>query len=469
MEFNPNIPQPFVFPDNILETLTKICSEHNTSFISVERNGLIGFSYRGCNYRIFVDEIRCWMRGLCVDAKTGSIVIRALRKFYNFSECPNEGFSFFKNGKMRKFNLLEKYDGSLVSCNYFQNRLYVTMKTGETDPTAGVREFMSHNDSYEKLIRHLSNEGYTSCFEYLDPDRPIVIHYERKHMIFISAIHNYTGRSMTYDEIVALAVKFGIPYAKSLELESESGEMQDFEKKRDLYLSSPGTGDTGDTGETEFVEFLKKEIDSKKNIEGYILWFEDEEHGNNERYKFKTTDYFAKSAMFSTVLGKHYALWGLIFSSFLEEMGGQNFSQNQNRNPKYMGYTSTISLDDLRSVRAEDIKSSTTIGDLEEEIRVVLDETVKKIYDLLNSGKYQTIRDIRNSENNTDSKTILIIFKSDKNLEEARRSVDSTRNYLVSALNSSCVSRQNLLRTCSTINPEFVKIFEKYEKVKWFH
>jgi hypothetical protein len=285
-------------------------------------------------------------------------------------------------------------------------------------------------------------------------------------MIFIAAIHNYTGRSITYNEIVALAVKFGIPYAKSLELESESGEMQDFEKKRDLYLSSPGIGEMG---ETEFVEFLKKEIDSKKNIEGYILWFEDEEHGNNERYKFKTTDYFAKSAMFSTVLGKHYALWGLIFSSFLEEMGGQNFSQNQTRNPKYIGHTSTISLDDLRSVRAEDIKSSTTIGDLEEEIRDVLDETAKKIYDLLKNEGYQTIRDIRNNENNTDSKTILIIFKSDKNLEEARKSMDSTRNYLVSALNSSCVSRQNLLRTCSTINPEFVKIFEKYEKVKWFH
>ena len=445
--FNQNIPQSS--SSIVLEKVLDICNMHNTSFISVNRNDLIGFSYRGCDYRIFTDEIRCWMRGLCIDAKSGKIVIRGIRKFYNFGECPNPGFSFFNSdGSLRKFHMLEKYDGSLVCTNYFNERLYVTMKTGETDATYNVRQFIASSPiNYNALIQHMSQNGYTTCFEYIDPKRPIVIHYNQEQLVFIAAVNNQTGRSITYDELVQLSIQFNIPYARCLDIDMIK-----------LRLSN------GEINEDKFITEFKALINSTKNIEGYIMWFEDEIYGNNERYKFKTNDYFNSSKVYNTILGKHYALWELILSSFLTNLG-QIPKKHETKKPNYIGEPITINLDDIRHIAASS-DSSFTIGHLANNIDKIIDETFNVIWKLLQIYGNQPIKNLRNNSN-PETNLLVSIFKNDHILTKAKSSENETRIILLTTLHNSCVSRATLLKMCRIINPDLLTLFEKHEHIQW--
>lgn len=235
------------------------------------QNGLVGFKYSmNTIYTGDWDDVTLNARGIVFNEKTGEIVARPFKKFFNYQEfwdldgnpsplyerLPDE----FLPNLCGKFRCMEKVDGSLgiVFLNPFTTKWQV--KTGgsfDSDQAVWAQNWFDKNINTDLLI-----EGFTYCFEIVSKEDIHPIRYDYEGMVLLGAISNSTGEEVPLSQIKNIAQRLNVRMV----------ELYEFEKFNDA------------------VEWAKK---LPKTQEGLVITFD-----NGFKTKAKSDDWCQLAKMF---------------------------------------------------------------------------------------------------------------------------------------------------------------------------
>lgn len=235
------------------------------------QNGLVGFKYSmNTIYTGDWDDVTLNARGIVFNEKTGEIVARPFKKFFNYQEFYTaEGLKSelylkvpqeFKPNLEGPFRCMEKVDGSLgiVFLNPFTHKWQV--KTGgsfDSDQAVWAQEWFDKNINTNLLI-----EGFTYCFEIVSKEDIHPIRYDYEGMVLLGAISNSTGEEVPLSQIQNIAQRLNVRMV----------ELYEFEKFLDA------------------VEWAKK---LPKTQEGLVITFD-----NGFKTKAKSDDWCQLAKMF---------------------------------------------------------------------------------------------------------------------------------------------------------------------------
>lgn len=174
--------------------------------------------------------VRRECRGLIFDAQTEKLLARRYHKFFNINERDETQI-----GKMRfdrKFIILDKLDGSMVSPFMFPNtdqvqwdvysspyltQTYWGTRKGATEVADGARDYIERsNYDYDDFAHGLILKGWTPIFEWISPRFRIVIDYGHEQMVLTGIRNIKTGRYKSYAEMRKLADEYGIPVVEQI-------------------------------------------------------------------------------------------------------------------------------------------------------------------------------------------------------------------------------------------------------------
>ena len=178
------------------------------------QNGLVGFKYSmNTIYTGDWDDVTLNARGIVFNEKTGEIVARPFKKFFNYQEfydgegnqselylkVPQE----FKPNLEGPFRCMEKVDGSLgiVFKNPFTKKWQV--KTGGSFDSEQSNWAQSWFDQHIDI--NLLVEGFTYCFEIIYNEDVHPIHYDFEGMVLLGALSNETGFEVPLAQIQNIA------------------------------------------------------------------------------------------------------------------------------------------------------------------------------------------------------------------------------------------------------------------------
>lgn len=182
------------------------------------------------------------MRGLIFDKKTKKVISRRYHKFYNLNEVKETEYDNIDWNK--NFVVLEKLDGSMISFYKTSDRLIrIGTKRGETDVTFPVKDFVRKYPRYFHFSDNIIDEGYTPIFEWCSPLNRVVIDYNLPRLVLTAVRNNKTGEYLKYSELQKLKKQYNIDVVKSII--------------------------------TNDVDSLIKSLKTDKNIEGYVIRFDD--------------------------------------------------------------------------------------------------------------------------------------------------------------------------------------------------
>lgn len=147
-----------------------------------------------CAFSSAWDDITMATRGLIVDTKSGKILARPFKKFFNVGEHEQRGFIT----PSEKPNIYEKYDGSLGILYFLEGKPYIaTRGSFSSDQAKWANEWLYQQ---KELLEHLSkeiNKGVTHLFEIIYPENRIVIDYQgKKGLVWIGSVDIETGRTI---------------------------------------------------------------------------------------------------------------------------------------------------------------------------------------------------------------------------------------------------------------------------------
>ena len=137
--------------------------------------------------------IRREARGIIFDSKTGDILRRPFHKFFNVNE--REETQDHVVDLSRPHAILEKLDGSMCSVFAHGDKLIWGTKMVAQDFHEMIEHFIkSSNIDYEGFCWETINSGYTPIFEWMHPQKRIVIDYGKEPNLILTAIrHMITG------------------------------------------------------------------------------------------------------------------------------------------------------------------------------------------------------------------------------------------------------------------------------------
>jgi RNA ligase len=143
-------------------------------------------------------------RGLILD-ETGVVVARPLDKFFNLDEHESTRLSALPDGPLE---ITDKLDGSLI-----------VLRWDDDEPVCSTRgAFISEQavwaTSYLRARHDLAglDRDLTLCFEAIYPANRVVLNYgDREELVLLAARRIDNGAELAYEDLAALAERFGLP------------------------------------------------------------------------------------------------------------------------------------------------------------------------------------------------------------------------------------------------------------------
>ncbi|KAF0978338.1 hypothetical protein FDP41_002853 [Naegleria fowleri] len=262
----------------------ELSSRTNDEFTIKKEQGFIFIKYKSATRNTFPDpekardeherlisKLRRECRGIIFEEETKAIVCRKFHKFFNINE--REETNIEKINWKRGFRVLEKMDGSLVSPVLVKNRsseeqhgIKFTTMLGFTEIAQFVDDYVfsemkeRQRRNYLSFCNYCIEKKWTPLFEFCSPKQTIVLEYTESTLTLLAIRKNESGEYMEFNEMVKL-VKHNfsndIPIVK-------------------VWKEYP-QGLNGD------AKGLLKEIYSQKQVEGYVIRFND-----GDMYKVNT-------------------------------------------------------------------------------------------------------------------------------------------------------------------------------------
>ncbi len=157
----------------------------------------------------FANPVARECRGLKF-APDGRILARPFHKFFNLGEEQQ----IHQIDWLQPHRVLEKLDGVMVHPCRLGGRLVFMTRLGVTDQAKAA--MAAADASVLGLCEDALGSGITPIFEFTSPDNRIVIAYDRPALTLLAARETVSGRYLTHDEALALAVAHGVPLVRDL-------------------------------------------------------------------------------------------------------------------------------------------------------------------------------------------------------------------------------------------------------------
>lgn len=144
----------------------------------------------------------------------GTLISRPLHKFKNLNE--SEEVLIRNIDFTRPFVVLDKLDGSMLRPIRLTEGIRWATRKGITDVALHAESFVSRNSRYEDFSRKIINANLTPVFEFVSPVRGVV-QYDHDDMILLAIRDNFSGKYLSYREMIEHAGEFDIPVVKMYE------------------------------------------------------------------------------------------------------------------------------------------------------------------------------------------------------------------------------------------------------------
>lgn len=204
---------------------------------------------------ILGSSIRREIRGLIFDSSE-NLISRPFHKFFNCNE--REETQISKINLNLEYHIQEKLDGSLIRFIKIQDNIKAATKSGITDISQQVDEYLRDNPEYYEFINFTINSGLTACFEWCSRKNRVVLDYPEDKLILTTIRNTISGKYLSYLNMFELVNHYNIPAAKTIE--------NDFSNQS--------------------IEFIVNQIRDWKNKEGIVITFSD-----GHRIKIKADEY----------------------------------------------------------------------------------------------------------------------------------------------------------------------------------
>jgi len=158
--------------------------------------------------------VRRECRGLTFD-KEGKLICRKYHKFFNVGE--KEETQLNKINLYEPHIVLEKLDGSLISCQPTADGFVLVTKAGITDISQQAEGFISDKSHYSTFIKKCIQKGTTPLFEWVSRKNRIVVDYPEDNLILTGMRYNNTGSYLPYEVMKTYATSWNIPVVKAVD------------------------------------------------------------------------------------------------------------------------------------------------------------------------------------------------------------------------------------------------------------
>lgn len=184
-----------------------------------------------CVYEKYWNEATMSCRGLILNERTGEVLARPFKKFFNYNE--NSGIvTKIPKGEP---TISVKLDGSLGISYVLDNTLHWATRGSFESLQAGVA-----NEIWKKKYSHVTAneiEGLTLLVEIIDKKTRVVVNYEgMSDLILIGVIRIHDGYDFSHEEMVVLAKKIGMKVNEKTNLSLE----QALSKKHEIDTNEEG-------------------------------------------------------------------------------------------------------------------------------------------------------------------------------------------------------------------------------------
>lgn len=154
-------------------------------------------------------RIRRECRGIIFDSKTGDIIRRPFFKFFNVNEREETQLHNLDFSKEHWVDI--KLDGSMIAVFAHEGNLVWGTKMVAPDFHDMVEKFVESSDvDYAGFCWKSINDGYTPIFEWMHPQKRIVIDYGKEPALTLLAVrHMVTGTFADLDKTPAR--QYGVP------------------------------------------------------------------------------------------------------------------------------------------------------------------------------------------------------------------------------------------------------------------
>ena len=147
-------------------------------------------------------------RGIIFDSKTGNIIRRPFFKFFNINEREETQLHNLDFSKEHWVDI--KLDGSMIAVFAHEGNLVWGTKMVAPDFHDMVGKFVESSDvDYAGFCWKLINDGYTPIFEFMHPQKRIVIDYGKPALTLLAIRNMITGEFVSLN--IPSVTKFNIP------------------------------------------------------------------------------------------------------------------------------------------------------------------------------------------------------------------------------------------------------------------
>ena len=138
------------------------------------------------------NALRRECRGIIFDSKTGVILRRPFHKFFNVNERQETQLGQLDFSKEHWIDT--KLDGSMIAVFMHGGELIYGTKMVAPDFNELVKQFVAASDiDYESFCRDAIEQGYTPIFEFMHPQKRIVIDYGKPGLTLLAVRNMVTG------------------------------------------------------------------------------------------------------------------------------------------------------------------------------------------------------------------------------------------------------------------------------------
>jgi RNA ligase len=137
-------------------------------------------------------SLRREARGIIFDTATGNIIRRPFFKFFNINERDETQLNRLDFSKEHWIDT--KLDGSMIAVFMHGGELIYGTKMVAPDFNELVKQFVVASDiDYDSFCRAVIEKGYTPIFEFMHPQKRIVIDYGKPALTLLAVRNMITG------------------------------------------------------------------------------------------------------------------------------------------------------------------------------------------------------------------------------------------------------------------------------------
>jgi T4 RnlA family RNA ligase len=200
----------------------------------------------------FDAAIRRECRGITFDTATGDIIRRPFSKFFNVNE--REETQLHNLDFSKEHWVDTKLDGSMIAVFMHGGELIYGTKMVAPDFNELVKQFVAASDiDYDSFCRDVIEQGYTPIFEFMHPQKRIVIDYGEPALTLLAVRNMITGE---YVPLTISSIE-----SHSIPVVEQHGSVED---------------------PKSFIEYVR----DLKNAEGFVIRWSD-----GHRVKIKAHEY----------------------------------------------------------------------------------------------------------------------------------------------------------------------------------